>query len=146
MTSERRTAGKGTLPIIGLFVVIPVVIVVVAVLLDGRPHHQEMAVTALSAGNPLAGIPVRILIDQGAKCDGDGHDLTTDGRGVAALSHVARLGTLEVQMQSVAVCLPDEGAWILAWSSHHGPPPARLSVTCDVTDPSAPSCEASFDN
>lgn len=142
MSSASQTAGKGTLPILAMFGVIPLLLVGIAIVFDGRPHRQEIVVTALSGGDPLDGIPVRILIDQGVTCVGDGHDLAADGRGVAAVSHVARLGTLSVRSQSVAVCLSDKGKWILAWSGRHAPAPARLFVACDATDVSAPRCEA----
>ncbi len=146
MVPARKPARRGQLVLFSMFIVVPFTIFATAVFIDGRPHHQEMVVTALSGDDPLGGIPVRILIDQGVTCVGDGYDLTTDGRGVATVSHVARLGTLTVSEQTVAVCLPDEDAWVLAWSSHHGPPPAHLSVLCDVTDASAPRCEASLEN
>ncbi|MBW2270198.1 MAG: hypothetical protein JRH16_16645 [Deltaproteobacteria bacterium] len=144
--STRQTAGAGTLPIVTMFIVIPLVILGVAVAFDGRPLRQEIVVTALSDGNPLGGIRVRILIDQGDTCDGNGYDVTANGRGVAEVTHAARLGFLEVRAQSVAVCLPDKEEWILAWSSHHGPAPARLAVACDAADTSAPRCDAKFEN
>ncbi len=144
MMSGHQTSGHGTLPILTFFGVIPLIIVGVAVVLDGRPHHQEIVVTALSAGNPQSGIPVRILVDQGATCDGDGYDLEANDRGIAGVSHAARLGVLEARGQSVAVCLHDEGGWTLAWSSHHRSAPALLSIACDVTDANAPECETRF--
>ena len=142
----RKPARRGQLVLFSIFIVIPFTIFATAVLIDGRPHHQEMVVTALSGDDPLGGIPVRILIDQGATCDGDGHELTADARGVAGVSHVAKLGVLEVREQSVAVCLPDKGEWILVWSSRHESVPALLSIACDATDASAPQCEARFKN
>ncbi len=143
--SGRQKAGGGQMLIFTVFGVIPLAIVVVALVFDGRPHHQEIVVTALSAGNPLGGVPVRVLIDQGATCEGDSYDLTADVRGVAEVSHAARLGVLAAREQSIAVCLFDEGEWILAWSSHHGSAPGHLSVECDVIDASAPECEAGFE-
>ncbi|MCP4007777.1 MAG: hypothetical protein GY725_26645 [bacterium] len=145
MMSVHETAGHGSLAIFVVFGVIPLLIVVAALTFDGRPHHQEIAVEALSAGNPLGGTPLRILIDQGATCDGDAYDLTADSRGVAGVSHAARLGVLTDREQSVSVCFPDEDEWVLAWSSHHESARANLSITCDVMDVSAPRCEAKFE-
>ncbi|MAG30115.1 MAG: hypothetical protein CL908_04375 [Deltaproteobacteria bacterium] len=117
----------------------------VALGFDGRPHHQEIVVTTLSGSDPLGDMPVRILIDQDAACEGDSHDLTTDDRGTASASHVARLGVFSARTQSVAVCLPDEAGWNLAWSSRHESAPAHIFVACDARDASDPKCKSRFE-
>ena len=146
MRATRQTAVRGMLPLISVLLLVPLGVGACVVILGGRPYHQDIVLRVLSGGQPVGGIPVRILIDQGATCEGEAHDLAADSDGVAQVSHMARLGIVAVRVQSVAVCLPHDGEWVLAWSSRHGPAPARLSVLCDTANPVSPKCDAEFEN
>jgi hypothetical protein len=98
---------------------------------------------ALNHGYAPAGA-IKVRLHELQNCQGSFQETTATSSGHARFTRTTEIGGVGVITDELSVCLQSHGTWTPLLSSVHGPAPALIEVTCELSPPT-PQCHVAFD-